>query len=221
MRGNSFAYRKKTRHTKSTMHDSFSALVKYLPVVLALSFAAAGVAYIIATNAPAVHEVHFSYMVSPIEREEATGFRYDGYYAISGTELFSSTLASLIASPEVIVRGYAIAGIALPSEDPIQLAGHVRAKKSAPQLVQVTVDDSSRSVAEQLSRGIMQATEDAVHEYNTTLSPSLAFTITATKPWTGTVRFAALPIAITTGVFALVVGCMIVLFIVALKRGQS
>ncbi|MCE9642770.1 MAG: hypothetical protein K8Q97_00435 [Candidatus Andersenbacteria bacterium] len=203
------------------VEQSIMALWRNLPMMVLVGVLAFGIAYAVASKTPPSYEVHFSYMIAQQQRDASPAFRYDGYYSISGTELFSATLASLIMSPEQIVSAYASANIPLASQDPIDLAKQVKAEKAASQLVQVTVVDASKSNAEALARAVDSVTQNAVSDYNKKNKDTAQFSLTQTNAWTGTVRVAVLPIALITLVFALAIAALIVLFYEALKRGED
>lgn len=200
---------------------SFRALNRALPLIFAAGIAAAGLGYGIARKTPPSYEVHFSYIVALQERDTSQGFRYDGYYALSGTELFSSTLASLIASPEMIVQAYQEARLPVSTQDPFALTKRVRAQKAASQVVQVTVVDGSKEKAEALAKAVVDVTQHTVRDYNTKNADSNQFSITSTTPWTGVVRVAAIPVAIIVGVLSSIIAAMVVLFKEAFKRGKQ
>ncbi len=197
------------------------ALWRNLPMIMLVGVLAFGIAYAIASKTPPSYEVHFSYVVAQQQRDASPDFRYDGYYSISGTELFSATVASLIMSPEQIVSAYASANIPLASQDPLALTKKVKAEKAASQLVQVTVIDASKSNAEALAHAVDSVTQKAVSDYDKKNKDTAQFSLTQTNAWTGTVRVAVMPIALIAMVFALVMAALIVLFNEALKRGEG
>ena len=200
---------------------SFQALRRSFPLLCVVGIVTASLGYGIARKTPPSYEVHFSYMVALQQRDVSSGFRYDGYYALSGTELFSSTLASLITSPENVVRAYNAANIPLTTQDPIGLVQHVQAQKAASQLVQVTVTDPSKDRAESLAQSVQTITKSIVQQYNDSNKDSTQFSITPTASWTGVVRVAAEPVAVIAGVLSVIIAAMIVLFIQALKREEQ
>lgn len=203
------------------VEESIEALYKALIPICIISVLVGIITYGIVRKAPPTYEVHFSYTVAMQQRDAASGFRYDGYYSLSGTELFSGTLASIISSPETIVAGYRNANLPLPTQDPFGLQKKVVAEKAAPQLVQVTIQGASQHDAEVLAHGIATATQAAVDAYNKGGSGTVPFAITQTQPWTGIIRIAPLPIGLIVGVFAFVVCSIAVLFREALRRGRS
>src|SRR3989338_3499521 len=150
---------------------SFRALNRALPLICAAGIAAAGLGYGIARKIPPSYEVHFSYIVALQERDTSPGFRYDGYYALSGTELFSSTLASLIASPEMIVQAYQEAKLPVSTQDPFALTKRVRAQKAASQLVQKTISDMHIAID---VRSLMEGRHSGVEEYTTRMIDAMS-----------------------------------------------
>ncbi|HLC48811.1 MAG TPA: hypothetical protein VJI96_00295 [Candidatus Andersenbacteria bacterium] len=200
--------------------SSLSALSRAFFLILSLSLIVAFIAYGVVKKIPGTYEVHFSYMVSIEQHDVALGFRYDGYYALSSTDLFSATLASIASAPETIIAAYIASGIQPPTQDAIRLVRVVTAKKTAPALVQITVTDASQKNAEQLTSGLMTVLAKTIDEYNTKGPASLIFHGVSTTPWTSV--HAPLPLPIAASMFMLVFlgGNMIVLVRQALKRGH-
>lgn len=205
---------------RQQVEQSIMALWRALPLLCVVGVVVFSVAYIGVIKNPPSYEVHFSYVIAQQQRDASGGFRYDGYYSISGTELFSATLASLIMSPEQIVNAYALARIPLSTQDPISLTKHVKAEKAASQLVQVTVTDASKSNAEALARAVDDVTQQAMQEYNQKNKDTAQFSLTQTHSWTGTVRVAAIPVALVTAVLVVMGVVLVVLFQEALKRTE-
>jgi hypothetical protein len=186
--------------------------------LLGISIILGILAYGIAVRIPASYDVHMSYVISLENREGTSGFRYDGYYALSTMDLFTTTLTAWATAPETIVRAYKQSGIELPTEDAVKLGKNIRAGKAAPQLVKVTVSDSSKDHAEQLARGVAAVIPELVDEYNKSSKNTATFSVVASEPWTGVSRVAPLPIALTVFVFVLIVCVIWVLFVEAIKN---
>lgn len=200
---------------------SWEAFVRRIPTLLAVSFIVAIVGYGVAVRLPVSYDVHGSYVVSQEEREVSSGFRYDGYYALSATDLFTATLAAWITSPETVVRAYEEAGVPLPTEDAIDLVKNIRAEKAAPQLVTITVRDSSKADAEKLAGGVAKVIPTFVEQYNTTGTPAATFSVVASQRWTGVSRIAPFPVALVLFIFVFLVGMVWTMFLDALRRGSS
>ncbi len=203
------------------IRTSFRVLARNFYKLLGISILVATLGYGIAKQFPATYEVNFSYMVSMEQRDESSNFRYDGYYALSATDLFSATLAGVIVSPETIVAAYGGANIPLPTEDTIDLVKSIRSEKVAPQLVRVRVRNASRERAEDISSGLMDAVEGSVDQYNQKGNTAIVFRAIATTPWTSTQRPDPLPIAISLFMLVWVGGNFLILLKEAIDRGPS
>lgn len=189
-----------------------------LPVMLLISVAAAFAAFVIVRQAGPGYQVHWSYLVSLQERDTVNEYRFDGYYALSATDLFAATLAKWIQAPETIVAAYRAAGFELPNVDPRGLTKQVEAVKSAPQLVEVTVRHSERETAEALAAGLQEVMIGNVEQYHDQGVPAVSFGVVATEPWTGTTRLSAPVIVTATFLFTFFITLNAILLIHSLKR---
>lgn len=194
------------------MNDSLEVLVSKIPRVLIVSFIAALASYGITAKIPVSYDVHVSYVVSQEGREATPGFRYDGYYALSATDLFAATLAAWIAQPQIIALAYKASDISLPTYDAIDLGKRIRSEKAAPGLVNITVRDRSRETAERIARGVAKIVPAFIAQQNTTGTPAVTFRGIASDSWTGVSRIAPLPIALVVFMFALFAQILWILF---------
>lgn len=194
------------------MNNAIESLTHQTPRILIASFIVALLGYSIAAKIPVSYDVHLSYVVSQEGREDTPGFRYDGYYALSATDLFAATLAAWIAQPQTIARAYKAADVSLPTYDAIDLGKHIRSEKAAPGLVNVTIRDSSQNIAESVTRGVANIVPAFIAQQNTTGTPAVTFRGIASDSWTGVSRIAPLPIALVVFMFALFVQILWTLF---------
>ena len=164
------------------------------------------------------YQVHFSYLVSLGEREAAGEFRFDGYYALSATDLFAATLAEWVKTPEVIAAAYERSGVDLESRDSRSLARTVLADKLAPQLVVVTVQHRDRGKAERLAEGLREVMSSNVDSYHDQGIPALRFRVVATKPWLGVSRLSQSVITGAVFVFVLLAGLNLVILLESVRR---
>lgn len=192
-------------------------VMRRLPVMLLVSFAAAAVAYGITVRTGPTQQVHFSYLVSLNERESASDFRFDGYYALQATDLFAATLARWVQAPEVVVAAFNEAGIPLPTDDPRLLTRYVAAEKTAPQLVQVLVKSDDRELSRQLSAGLQKVMERNIALYHDRGIPAVTFTAVASEPWASSQQPAAGIIAIAVFVAVLLLSVNAVLLFESVK----
>lgn len=187
-----------------------------------LAFGVAGslLAYAITSSIKPVFESHFSYLVSLSEREEAPEYRFDGFYALQATDLFTATLARWAGTPEVIVAAHKAAGVELKNSDPREVGRIIRAEKTAPQLVEVTIRHSDEEVASALVQGLQAVMDENIDRYHDEGIPALRFRVVTTEPWQGRVAIARGVITSATFVFVVFVGANIVLLIEAFRNQE-
>lgn len=185
-------------------------LWQWLPLWLLISFVAAGVTYSVLARRGPTYSVHFSYLVSLAEREVSAEYTFDGFYALQAIDLFTTTLTEWIQAPELLVKAYEAAGIALPVQDARRLQRSVVATKKAPQLIEVVVSGRDAATAERLAAALVVVTNRNVEVYHEEGAPALQFGVVATEPWTSVVR-PTIPI---------VVGSVFVITLVLLINGQ-
>lgn len=200
-----------------SLNQYWHAFVGRLPQFLLISVVCAVAALLVVQNLPRRQQVHFSYLVSLSERESASDYRFDGYYALQATDLFAATLAEWVRTPEVIVMAYQDAGLTLPSDDPRQLVSQVESRKASSQLVQVTVKKEDRETALKLAQGLQVAIDRNLALYHDKGIPALRFQVVATTPWAGTRPVATGVIVGATFLAALFVCINTWLFLVTLE----
>lgn len=178
-------------------------LKKKMPYALFISLFFALIAYGISNNIKPSYEVHYSYLTSLSNRDTTSDFRFDGYYALQATDLFTATFAGWVATPEVVVAAYKEGEIELPSQNPYELSKTIHAEKTAPQLVQITVKNESKNTAEKLARGLQAVMQRNVDDYQAKDTTAIHFNVTTTPSWTGLVSVSSLLITVATFVFVL------------------
>ncbi len=193
-------------------------LQKRAPLILLVSVLAALVAYGVAARVKPSYIVHFSYVVSLVQRDTTSDFRFDGLYAIQATDLFASTLSSWMKTPEQVVAAYQEAGLPLPSTDAREIVKAVEANKTGPQLVQVAVKNETKEKAESLAQGLQAVVEKQVAAYHDKGTPAIAFRVVADTPWTGLQQLPIRMIVSGTFVFVFLFLLNAVLLFESIKR---
>ena len=193
------------------------AVVRQFPVLLIISFMAAIVAATAAQALAPAPEVHFSYLVSLRQREEATEYRFDGYYALQATDLFATTLASWVHTPEIIAAAYQQAGLVLTDRDPRSVRAAITATKSSPQLVEITVRQPREADAQKLAAGLQAVMNEQVAAYHAQGIPALTFGVVVTTPWVGQGAVATRVITAAAFIFTFIAALNVVLFQVSLR----
>lgn len=203
------------------MSDSVSQylgeLRRRIPILLLIAFAAAAFAYGIARRIDPTYEVHYSYIVSLSERENPQEYTFDGYYALQATDLFAATLARWAQTPEVVVASFKEAQLPLTTTQPYELSKIVRADKTAPQLVQVTVTGATERDALALSNGLQRVMEMNIERYEEEGIPALRFRVSATDSWVGSTSVSVPIITSATFLLFLFLGFNTILFLTALR----
>jgi capsular polysaccharide biosynthesis protein len=193
-------------------------LRRALPKAVLLSAALALLVYVVSIRIGPSYQVHYSYIVSLSEREPTSDFRYDGYYALSATDLFAATLTSWIKTVETVVRAYEIAGIEMEGSDVRELVKVVSAEKTGPQIVEVKIKHKRKEVAEKLAVGLQAAMSENVESYHREGIPAVRFRVVTTEMWTGERTVATGVVSMGTFVFALLLGMNGVLLVASFKR---
>lgn len=202
----------------SVFEQYWQAVQKKMPVVLMASFVLAVIAWLVVRGIGVSYEVHFSYLISLSQREEVSDYSFDGYYALQATDLFTATLAQWIKTPEVIVEAHKEAGIDLEVNDPRDLGRKIRAVKTAPQLIEVTVKGKSREKTERLAEGVRVVMKKNVERYHDKGIPALRWRVVETEPWVGQQKLSIAPIVAATFVFAFFMGINVVLLAESVRR---
>lgn len=187
--------------SQSDWKHYIQAAQRRLPLVLLVSFGLALIAYFIVQSAPTTYQVHYSYLVSLSERESVDEYRFDGFYALQATDLFTATVARWATTVDVVVAAHERAGLPIEDSDPRQLVSAVRSEKTAPQLVEVVVSGKTRQEAERLAQGLREVMDEHVEAYHDQGIPAVTFRVVATDPWTGSVEISSLIVVV--GVFVL------------------
>jgi len=183
---------------------------KKLPGLLIVSAVVGGAVFGVVRNQGPVYEAHFSYLVSLKEREESKDYSYDGYYALQATDLFAATLAQWIRTPEAVVKTRERAGLKV-NKDPRSISRSVRAVKTAPQLIEVTVEDRDRQVVEKMVVGVQGVVDDMVGRYHEEGDVELEFSVVSTDCWVGERSLSAAGIAVAVFVFTIFLAINVVL----------
>ncbi|MEX0650156.1 MAG: hypothetical protein WD200_04080 [Candidatus Andersenbacteria bacterium] len=203
----------------STTQIYWDEIKRRLPLALLASFVVGVAAYVVAINIEPTYQVHFSYIVSLSEREAPQEYTFDGYYALQATDLFAATLAKWAQTPEVIVAAFESAQVPLQTEDPHQVSRIVRAEKTAPQLVQVTVSDATEARTRAVANSLQQVMQQNIERYHAEGIPALQFRVVTTDSWVGKTAVSVPIITIAAFVLVLFLGFNLILLLVAARPG--
>lgn len=200
-----------------TLTYYFSRFRQYIGLIVVISIIGALLAYGLARQVGKQYQVHFSYIVSLSQREPSGEFRFDGYYALQATDLFSQTIAEWISTPEIVVASYKEAKLPLEETDSHTISRIIEAKKTAPQLVEITVKEASAEKAQKLTKGLQTVMNKNIEMYDAEGIPAVRFRIVSTEPWVGSSQLSAPLIASATFIFLLFLGTNIVLLLLSFE----
>lgn len=187
-------------------HRYREAVRRLLPAVAVVSLVLALGAFGMVKRLGPEYEVHFSYIISLSEREASGDYKFDGYYALQSTDLFTATVAAWAASPETVVAAYNEAGVLIPGSDARVVGRVVRAEKTAPQLVHVTVKHKNDDVARRLASGLQTVMQSNIEDYHEQGMPALKFRAITTPIWTGKSEMGAGVVATATFLAVFIIG---------------
>jgi len=174
-----------------------TALRRALPVMLLASAVASLIAYGLVVRAGESYTLHFSYVVSLVEREEPTEYTFDGYYALQATDLFAASLARWVTAPEIIAAAFAATDQQQPADVRV-LSQAVRAEKTAPQLVQVSVRGASVAEVEAIADALRIEIARSIAQYHDEGIPALQFRAVPTQQWVGQQAIATHVVVVAT-----------------------
>lgn len=193
-------------------------VVQALPRLVLISVLLSLGAFVAIKKIGPTYQLHYSYLIALKDREAAPEYRFDGYYAISATELFAQTLAAWIKTPETIVAAYRAADLPLPTSDSSQLIRSITVDKQAPQLVSVTISQSNPDTAQKLAAGLQTVMQRNIDRYQNEGVPALRFQVIASEPWLGETKISAAVIVPAVFIFTLFFGINWVILISSLKH---
>lgn len=181
----------------SRSYDRYkTVLLRHLPFLLLFSFFLSAGAYFWAYRAGNDYQAHFSYLISLAERENYGEYRFDGYYALQATDLFTATFATWLTTPEVISASYRAADLTPKVLRLSDLKKIVTAAKTGPQLIEVMVTADSAAHAQLLQAGLEQVIQIRLQKYQADSSPALTFIATKTDGWITKREVAGIPLVV-------------------------
>lgn len=151
-------------------------LKKVFPFLIAASLIVGLVAIGVVRQQGSKSRLDFSYMVVG-QREAATSspvYRFDDYYALQATELFSKSLAAWLSAPATIAA-------ALGREDRHDLV----VTAPAAGLIHLTLSSANPAVLPYLRQVVDQLARQYLDRYNAS-NPSIVFRIEAAPEWVRT-----------------------------------
>ncbi len=129
-------------------------LKRALPFIILFGVAVAVIAYVIASQRPAVYKSVVTYEVELINRNVTQDYQYGSYYDLKGSEIFSQHIMSLLRSPAVIEDILQEAGISYEIKSINRFTSQFRTDQDSAQHITVTFTRYTREEAEAISEAM-------------------------------------------------------------------
>lgn len=133
---------------------------------------------------PEAYLTSVSLAVSREGRQDTQDYKYDGYYSLQASELFSETVVSWFLSPEVVTDIFEKAEIDPETENLRELSHIFDAEKLAAQNVLVKFKTSNKDDAEKLSRAMQEVVTERTKILNSASGEDAKFTVIVKDPIT-------------------------------------
>ncbi|MBU1148830.1 hypothetical protein KKI23_01935 [Patescibacteria group bacterium] len=163
---------------------------------------------------PPVYQSSISFSVNRINRQSTEYYEYDGYYAISASELFSQTLMSWFMTPSVLLEIYEEAGVDPEIKSLASFTNRFKARQYASQNIVVTFKEKNEDEATKISQSIINTVQTKSAELNQTVDQKSIFEVVGSGP----VVVSQKPGYLLTGIISLISGLIVSLILVYLRR---
>ncbi|MFC1640627.1 hypothetical protein ACFL2D_01110 [Patescibacteria group bacterium] len=154
----------------------------YLVMIIIISAVGVGAALALRAMQPPVFEASRAVTISRVNAQETKDYKYDNFYAIQASELFSRTVVGWIETPAIVIDVYSEAGIDAPNDNLNSLAKVIKGTRIAPQVVQIDFDHTDKEEASKLADSVINVIQREVDKENeATKDDEAYFHIEATK----------------------------------------
>lgn len=151
-------------------------------LIIALGIITALATFVFTFNQPSYYNVSLSLLVSSAQNQETNDYRFDGYYTIQATDLFSNTVEAWFKSPEIVSAIYDKAKANLDKSNIKSIAKIFKAEKLAPHYVEVRYKITSEKEAKQLGDAAVGVLSEKTQLLNDSSQGQNDFIITASQP---------------------------------------
>lgn len=127
---------------------------KYYQLIILFSVLLAVATFFFTVRQPARFSSSLSLLVSNNQVQETSDYRFDGYYEVQATDLFSNTVEAWFRSPEVVSAIYEKARVNLDRSNIKELTKMFRSEKLAPHYVEVRYKTNSETESKQIALAI-------------------------------------------------------------------
>lgn len=187
------------------LQEYLTIIRNYKYTLLGIGVATAIATFIFTAKQPSYYNSSLSLLVSSSQIQETQDYRFDGYYTIQATDLFSNNIEAWLKSPEVVSGIFNASKINVGVSNIKELAKIFKAEKLAPHYVEVRYKTSSEQDAGRIASAITEALSEKTKSLGETSKNQTAFSVSGGKPVTVLAKPPVLvntAVAFATGLFA-------------------
>jgi len=195
------------------LRDYLKIIKKHYLLILLVTILAGASSFVFTLASPVIYDTSLSLFITPSASQDTQDYKYDGYYAIKASELFSDTVKQWLESPEVVVEIYKKAEIDLELTSLRKLRKIFSAYKMSPQYVEVRFKAKNKEEAQKVTNTIPLVLQGKTHEL-TGAAKDVSFNIRGANP----VIVENIPKPLLNSLIGLISGFVLGVFIVFFKE---
>lgn len=197
------------------MFDEYIKIIKNNSTLIGIiGIAVALLTLYFTKNQPSYYQSSLSLLVSSVEPQPTSDYRFDGYYTIQATDLFSNTVEAWIKSPEVVAEIYRQAKIDINGNNIKGLTKKFKAEKMSPHYIELRYTTETEKDANGIAELITKVLDEKASVISAVSQKQTAFTV---KSGTPIIMASKPPILINT-IIGLIVGLIAGLGFVIIKE---
>lgn len=196
------------------LQEYLTIIKNYKYILFSIGIITAIATFIFTTRQPSYYNSSLSLLVSSSQIQETQDYRFDGYYTIQATDLFSNNIEAWLKSPEVVSGIFNISKINIGASNIKELTKIFKAEKLAPHYVEVRYKTSSGEDAARIASAITEALSEKTKSLGETSKNQTAFSVSGGKPITVLTKP---PVLVNTAV-AFVAGLFVGFLLVIIKE---
>jgi len=163
------------------LRDYLKIIKKHYLLILTVTILVGVSSFVFTLTRTVVYDTSLSLFITRTTSQITQDYKYDGYYAIKASELFSDTVKQWLESPEVVVEIYKQAEIDLPFKSLRKLRKVFSAYKMSSQFVEVRFKERDEQKAQKVSSAIPLVLQSKTHELTGEMK-DMSFSIKAANP---------------------------------------
>lgn len=182
---------------------------KHRQIIITISVLTAVVTFIFTVRQSPYYNSSLALLVSNNQIQDTTDYRFDGYYTIQATDLFSNTVEAWFKSPEIVKAIYEKAKVDLDKSNIKNLTKIFKAEKLAPHYVEVRYRTNNEGEAARLASAVGEVLSEKAKILGEISKNGASFSIRSEQPVVALVKPPLVANTIVGLVFGFFLGFMI------------